>query len=92
MAANRFDRLVARMDTVTQQRLGREVLINGQPFIAVESHFLAEMGAMAGDGLMLVIFSSGYHPRRNDVVEYSGETRMVTRFDMLNGKPRITVE
>ncbi|CDG47123.1 Glycosyl transferase family 2 family protein [Serratia symbiotica SCt-VLC] len=72
--ANPFDRIAARMDSVTQSRFGKPVTLNGVPHVVVEAHFLPELQAVSGDGISLVVFTVGYRPRRNDPVEFNGKT------------------
>jgi len=90
--ANAFDALAARMDSVTQQRFGKPITINGNDVVAVEAHFLPEMGALIGDGLSVVVFSDAYKPRKNDAVSYLGKPYIVTRNQLFNGKPHIWLE
>lgn len=89
---NPFDALAARMDATTVARFGRDVVINGAVLTGVESHFLPEMGPVSGDGLSVVIFSAVYRPHRNDQVMYQGESYIVTRHQVFNGKPQIWLE
>lgn len=79
------------MDAATVRVMGRTALINGMEVAVVPAEFLEEMGPLMGNGKSLVIFSL-YRPRRNDAVEYDGESFSVTRFDTFNGKPRIFIE
>lgn len=90
--ANPFEQMTARMDAATVRRMGETVTINGTDFIAVESHFVPEMGPVVGDGISLVVFSENYPPRRNDEVIWKGETYKVTRSQQFNGKPQIWIE
>jgi len=90
--ANPFDRMAARMDSVTQSRLGKPVTLGGADHIAVEAHFIPELQAMSGDGISLVIFTSGYRPVRNDAVIFDGKNYIVTRHQVFNGKPHIWIE
>ncbi|CAI1932959.1 DNA breaking-rejoining protein [Serratia fonticola] len=90
--ANVFDRLVARMDLATAERMGRVVAINGQDYTAVESHLLLEMAQVSGDGISLVVFTPGYSWSRGDQAILDGQTYMVTRSQMFNGKPQIWLE
>lgn len=90
--ANAFDALAARSLPHSSARFGREVVINGTVFTGVESHFLPEMGPVSGDGLSVVVFSPDYRPHRNDQVVYQGESYIVTRHQMFNGKPQIWLE
>lgn len=80
------------MDAVTASRLGRDVTISGQVMTAVESHFLAEMGALGGDGLSLVVFNADYNARIGDAVILDGNDYSVTRHAKFNGKPQIWLE
>ncbi|MFS7161881.1 ATP-binding protein [Serratia proteamaculans] len=90
--ANPFDRMAARMDSVTLSRLGKPVTLAGAPHVAVEAHFIPELQAMSGDGISLVVFTEGYRPRRNDPVVFDGKTYIVTRYQLFNGKPHIWIE
>lgn len=89
--ANPFERLAERMDAATVNKMGKTVQINGADHIAVESHFLPEMGPVSGDGISLVVFTE-YRPKRNDSVLFSGQEYIVTRHQMFNGKPQIFIE
>lgn len=89
---NPFDLMVGRMDATTVKTMGKTVTINGVDHIAIESHLLAEMGPVNGDGITLVVFSEGYTPVRNDVVEYNGLSYMVTQHRLFNRKPQIWIE
>ena len=80
------------MDLVTAERMGRSVAINGQDYIAVESHLLLEMAQVSGDGISLVIFTPGYCWNRGDQAVLDGQPYMVTRSQMFNGKPQIWLE
>ncbi|CAM3939546.1 ATP-binding protein [Xenorhabdus thuongxuanensis] len=87
-----FERLRQHMDTVTARRMGKTIRINGVPYPALEAQFIPEMGPVSGDGVSYVVFSSAYHPRRDDEVVVDGETRVVTRHQRFNHKPHIWVE
>ncbi|MGO2307034.1 MAG: ATP-binding protein [Providencia sp.] len=87
-----FERLTDRMDALTVKRMGKPLSINGADHIGVDSHFLPEMGPVTGDGLSYVIFSSGYQPRKDDIVIAGGEKHQVTRFQRFNGKWMIFLE
>lgn len=89
---NPFEQMAARMDAATIRRMGDPVTINGNDFIAVESHFAPEMGPVVGDGISLVVFSENYQPRRNDELVWKGVGYKVTRCQMFNGKPQIWIE
>lgn len=89
--ANPFERVAARMDAATVRKMGKTVVINGTEHIAVESHFLPEMGPVSGDGISLVIFTD-YQPNRSDSVVFEGKDYMVTRWQPFNGKPQIFIE
>jgi hypothetical protein len=90
--ANVFSRLAARMDLVTSERMGKTVMINGQDYMAVESHLLLEMAPVSGDGISLVIFTPGYEWQRDDQAVLDGQPYTVTRSQMFNGKPQIWLE
>lgn len=90
--ASPFDQLSSRMDALTAARLGKTIEINGNPCIAVEFHFLAEMGELSGDAIRLVVFTSNYRPRRNDQVVMDGKDYTVATIQWFNGKPQITLE
>lgn len=90
--ANAFGRLSARMDAVTVARMGKSVTINDREYFGVESHLLLELGPVNGDGVSLVIFTPGYRPRRNDRAVLDGQPYIVTKFQMMNGKPQIWLE
>ena len=68
-----------RMDTVTAQQMGITIYLNGQPVCAAESHFLAEMGPVSGDGVSYVIFTKGVTPRRKDRVVTGSTEFIITR-------------
>lgn len=89
---NPFDRMAERMDAVTVRKMGKTVTINGEDYIAIESHLLAEMGPVNGDGIILVVFTPGYAPKRNDAVEFEGVQYTVTQHRLFNRKPQIWIE
>ncbi|MBO8132461.1 DNA breaking-rejoining protein [Dickeya fangzhongdai] len=91
MANTVFERQADRMDAATVRRMGKNVVINGDDHIAVESHFLPEMGPLNGDGISLVIFTE-YQPKRSDAVIFSNQEYIVTRHQLFNGKPQIFIE
>jgi hypothetical protein len=70
--ANPFEQMAARMDAATIRCMGAPVTINGIDYVAIESHFVPEMGPVTGDGISLVVFSENYHPRRNDALIWKG--------------------
>lgn len=83
------------MDALTAARFGKTIQINGDPHIAVEFHFLAEMGALSGDAIRLVIFTPNYRPQRHDRVVMDGVDGVdytVGVVQWFNGKPQITLE
>lgn len=80
------------MDAVTVNRMAKPVEINGLPFEAIPAESLEEMGALAGMATVLVVFSELYRPRSGDAVIYDGQEWIVTRFEVFNGKPKITLE
>ncbi|HCQ9258012.1 TPA: DNA breaking-rejoining protein, partial [Escherichia coli] len=53
---------------------------------------LAELNALSGPAVSLVVFSSGYRPRRGDRVVYDRQQWTVTRHERFNGKPMIFIE
>lgn len=89
--ASPFDTLAQRMDALTAARFGKNIEINGDPCVAVEFHFLAEMGELSGNGIRLVIFTPTYRPERHDKVVMNGEEYTVTAYQWFNGKPQITL-
>lgn len=90
--ANAFERMAGRMDAVTIKVMGKMANINGINYAVVPAELLEEMGPLSGTGTTLVVFSSDYHARRNDVVIFDGESLTVTRHDKFNGKSRIHIE
>lgn len=90
--ANPFDCLSTRLDEVTAARFGRPVLIDGVEYLAVEASFQAELGALAGEGLHLVVFSPHYRPVRKQAVLWQGQNYTVTRWQRFNGKYQILLE
>ncbi|WP_413734337.1 DNA breaking-rejoining protein [Sodalis sp. RH21] len=90
--ANAFELMAARMDAITRERFGKLVVINNEDYIAVESHFITELGPLAGDGISLVVFDADYQPHRNDTVVFNGGSYIVTRHQPFNGKPQIWIE
>jgi len=89
---NPFDRMASRMDAATIRKMGQTAIINGLQVDVVPAELLEEMGPLSGTGRALVVFTASYQPRRNDVVEYDGETFSLTRHEKFNGKPRIFIE
>lgn len=90
--ASPFDGLSSRMDALTASRFGKTIEINGNPYIAVEFHFLAEMGELSGEGVSMVVFTPNYQPDRHDRVVMDGQEYTVTVIRWFNGKPKITLE
>ncbi|EFQ9429239.1 ATP-binding protein [Salmonella enterica] len=90
--ADLVDTLSERMDTLTAERFGITVSINGTDHIAVESDFFAEFGPVEGSGKSLVVFSRDYAPRRGDSVVYRDRRYTVTKIRRFNGKPQLTLE
>lgn len=80
------------MDAATINLMADKVTINGVIFDAVESQFVAEMGAVVGDGLSLVVFSLAVSPRKGDAIHWKGRDYIVTRKQLHNGKPQIWIE
>ena len=89
---NAFDRMAGRMDASSMKMMGETITINGTAYIAIESHLLAEMGPLNGDGISLVVFTEEYIPRRNDVVSFKGASYQVTQHRLFNRKPQIWIE
>lgn len=56
------------MDEVTAARFGRPVLIDGAEYVAAEATFMAELGALSGEGTHLIVFSPQYRPARKQAV------------------------
>lgn len=77
---------------MTVRMMGRQAEINGTVYDVMPEEESAEMGALSGCQLSLVVFSDQYRPARHDVVVFGGRTLVVTRYDTYNGKPRIFVE
>ncbi|ECC9923997.1 DNA breaking-rejoining protein [Salmonella enterica subsp. enterica] len=90
--ANPFDRLSTRMDEVTAARFGRPVLIDGAEYVAAEATFTAELGALSGEGMHLIVFSPQYRPARKQAVLWQGQDFTVTRWQRVNGKYQISLE
>ncbi|EGJ1045134.1 DNA breaking-rejoining protein [Salmonella enterica] len=87
-----FDRLSTRMDEVTAARFGRPVLIDGAEYVAAEATFMAELGALSGEGTHLIVFSPQYRPARKQAVLWRGQDFTVTRWQRVNGKYQISLE
>lgn len=80
------------MDRVTVRMAGKQAEINGVRYDVVPEDVAADMGALSGSQLSLVVFSDQYRPARHDAVVFDGRSLVVTRYDMYNGKHRIFVE
>ncbi len=80
------------MDRATVRVMGKRAEINGIVYDVMPEEDVAEMGALSGSQLSLVVFSAQYRPARHDVVVFDGRSLVVTRYDTYNGKPRIVVE
>lgn len=87
-----FDRLVARMDQVTAARMTRTVIIDGDPYQVSEDVQPLEMAALNGEGIVLLVFSENYRPRRQQAVTWKGRDYVVTSHRLFNGKPQIRIE
>lgn len=87
-----FTRMCCRMDMATVRMMGKTAEINGISYDVIPEYESADMGALSGSQLSLVVFSAQYRPARDDVVVFEGRTLTVTRYDTYNGKPRIFVE
>ncbi|WP_051045466.1 DNA breaking-rejoining protein [Escherichia coli] len=66
--------------------------IPGAVQTVIPGETLAELNALSGPAVSLVVFSSGYRPRRGDRVVYDGQQWTVTRHERFNGKPMIFIE
>ncbi|HCO7723644.1 TPA: DNA breaking-rejoining protein [Escherichia coli] len=84
--------MCCRMDMATVRMMGKTAEINGISYDVIPEYESADMGALSGSQLSLVVFSAQYRPARDDVVVFEGRTLTVTRYDTYNGKPRIFVE
>ncbi|MEW0829422.1 DNA breaking-rejoining protein [Escherichia coli] len=87
-----FSRLAARMDAITVRKMGKTASINDVDMTVIPVETLAELNALSGPAVSLVVFSSGYRPRRGDRVVYDGQQWTVTRHERFNGKPMIFIE
>ncbi len=87
-----FTRMCCRMDVATVRMMGKQAEINGVVYDVMPEEESAEMGALSGSQLSLVVFSQQYVPARHDVVVFDGRLLVVTRYDTHNGKTRIFVE
>ena len=87
-----FQSVCSRMDSVTVRRMGRTACINDVDMTVIPGETLAELNDLSGPAVSLVVFSSGYRPRRGDRVVYDGQQWTVTRHERFNGKPMIFIE
>lgn len=87
-----FSRLAARMDAITVRKMGKTASINDVDMAVIPDETLAELNALSGPAVSLVVFSSGYRPRRGDRVVYDGQQWTVTRHERFSGKPMIFIE
>ncbi|MXF06690.1 DNA breaking-rejoining protein [Escherichia coli] len=87
-----FSRLVAQMDSVTIRKMGKVARINDADVTVIPGETLAELNALSGPAVSLVVFSPEYRPRRGDCVVYDGQQWTVTRHERFNGKPMIFIE
>ncbi|EPN5284317.1 DNA breaking-rejoining protein [Escherichia coli] len=87
-----FQSVCSRMDSVTVRRMGRTACINDVDMTVIPGETLAELNALSGPAVSLVVFSSGYRPRRGDRVVYDGQQWAVTRHERFNGKTMIFIE
>ncbi|ELO5963117.1 DNA breaking-rejoining protein [Escherichia coli] len=85
-------RMCRHMDLATVRMMGKTAEINGVSYDVIPEYESADMGALSGSQLSLVVFSAKYRPARDDVVVFDGRSLVVTRYDTYNGKPRIFVE
>ena len=63
-----FSRLAARMDAITVRKMGKTASVNDVDMTVIPGETLAELNALSGPAVSLVVFSSGYRPRRGDRV------------------------
>lgn len=87
-----FQSVCSRMDSVAVRRMGRTACINDVDMTVIPGETLAELNALSGPAVSLVVFSSGYRPRRGDRVVYDGQQWTVTRHERFNGKTMIFIE
>ena len=80
-----FSRLAAHMDAITVRKMGKTASINDADMTVIPGETLAELNALSGPAVSLVVFSSGYRPRRGDRVVYDGQQWTVTRHERFNG-------
>ncbi len=55
-----FSRLAARMDAITVRKMGKTASINDVDLTVIPGETLAELNALSGPAVSLVVFSSGY--------------------------------
>ncbi|HEY3591372.1 MAG TPA: hypothetical protein VGL07_15105 [Buttiauxella sp.] len=87
-----FEQLSARMDKVTMDRMSKQAVIEGETYQVVEETQSLEMAALNGEGIVLVVFSDTYQPRRQQKVSWRGRDHIVTEHRRFNGKPLIRIE
>ncbi|KAE9477491.1 hypothetical protein [Escherichia coli] len=54
-----FSRLAARMDAITVRKMGKTASINDVDMAVIPGETLAELNALSGPAVSLVVFSSG---------------------------------
>ncbi len=82
-----FTRMCCRMDVATVRVMGKQAEINGVVYDVMPRKESAEMGALSGSQLSLVVFSARYRPARHDVLCLRGRTLTVTRYDTYTVNP-----
>ncbi|HEY3591563.1 MAG TPA: ATP-binding protein [Buttiauxella sp.] len=92
MMTTPFEQLSARMDKVTAERMSKQAVIEGETYQVVEETQSLEMAALNGEGIVLVVFSDTYIPRRQHAVTWKGQEYVVTEHRRFNGKPLIRIE
>ncbi len=55
-----FSRLAARMDAITVRKMGKTASINDVDMTVIPGETLAELNALSGPAVSLVVFSSGW--------------------------------
>ncbi|ENI2492551.1 DNA breaking-rejoining protein [Escherichia coli] len=76
------------MDAITVRKMGKTASINDVDMTVIPGETLAELNALSGPAVSLVVFSSGYRPRRGDRVVYDGQQWTVSVSNMTWISPR----
>ncbi|NYY78326.1 DNA breaking-rejoining protein [Escherichia coli] len=79
------------MDAITVRKMGKTASINDVDMTVIRRN-TGRAECSVGPAVSLVVFSSGYRPRRGDRVVYDGQQWTVTRHERFNGKPMIFIE